>query len=144
MIREATAADIPRIVELGSRSLVDGPYRDELDNPEQSAATALSVIRSQNGKVLLAEDGGRVVGLLGFVVYPHYFTGKLTAIELMWYVEPEHRSSFAAIALLRAGQRIAKTMGATKMQFTAPTEDVGRMYEMLGYSKLEVAYQKSL
>ena len=143
-IREAEAADVPRIVEMGSRSLTEGPYKDEIDNLEQSAKTALGVIQSANGKVLLAEEDSMIVGLLGFVLYPHYFTGKLTAIELMWYVEPEFRHSFTAIALLRAGQRIAKQMGATKMQFTAPTQEVGKAYELLGYKPLEISYQKTL
>lgn len=143
-IREARESDIPRIVEMGSRSLTEGPYADEIDNPEQSAKTALGVIQSANGKVLLAEEDGNAVGLLGFVLYPHYFTGKQTAIELMWYVEPEFRQSFTAISLLRAGQRIAKAMGAVKMQFTAPTPEVGKAYELLGYKPLEISYQKTL
>jgi len=143
-IREAVEADIPRIVEMGSRSLREGPYKDELDNPERTAETALKVIREARGKILLAEEQGKVTGLLGFIIYSHFFTGKNTAIELMWYVEPEFRQTWTAIMLLRAAQRIAKDMGALKMQFTAPTEEVGRAYEALGYSKLEVAYQRTL
>lgn len=144
MIREAVETDIPRIVEMGSRSLRDGPYKDEIDNPERTAETAFGVIKSANGKVLLADEAGQVTGLLGFIIYPHFFTGQPTAIELMWYVEPEFRASLTSIALLRAAQRVAREMGATKMQFTAPTEEVGKAYEALGYKKLEVAYQRSL
>ena len=83
MIREALGTDIPRIVELGSRSLVDGPYKDLLkDTPEQSAKLALEVLEHK-GKVLLYEnDEGKVVGLLAFIIFPHYFTGELTAGEL--------------------------------------------------------------
>lgn len=143
-IREATEQDIPRIVEMGSRSLREGPYSDEVDNPEQSLKTALEVLRSENGKILVADFGEKLIGLLGFVLYPHYFTGKMTAIELMWWVEPEHRASWTAIMLLRAAQRMAKTMGATKMQFSAPTAEVGKAYESLGYKQLEVSYQRSL
>lgn len=129
---------------MGSRSLLDGPYKDEVDNPEQSAKTALDVIKSTNGKVLVAEEDGKLVGLVGFVLYPHYFTGKMTAIELMWFIVPESRDSFTAIVLIRAAQRIAKDMGAVKMQFTAPTPEVGKAYEALGYRALETAYQRSL
>jgi hypothetical protein len=143
-IREATEQDAPRIVEMGSRSLREGPYSDEIDNPEQSLKTALEVMRSESGKILVAEFGGKLIGLLGFVLYPHYFTGQMTAIELMWWVEPEQRASWTAIMLLRAAQRMAKSMGATKMQFSAPTEEVGKAYESLGYKKLEVAYQRTL
>lgn len=148
MIREAETTDIPRIIEMGSRSLREGPYKDQIaDNPEQATVTALQVIESSEGRILLAEEDGQVIGLVGFVVFPNYFTGEPTGNEIMWWVEPECRKKFpfTAIALFRAAERIARDeCGATKMCFTAPTQEVGKMYEMLGYSPVEVAYQKAL
>lgn len=144
MIREAASSDIPRIVELGSRSLVDGPYRDLVkDTPEQSAKLALQVIEKA-GRVLLWEENGQITGMLAFILFPHYFTGELTAGELMWYVEPESRPGGAALRLLWAAEELARSLGAQKMQFTAPTEAVGDIYKRFGYSKIEVSYQKEL
>lgn len=143
-IRSAKIEDTREIVELGSRSLCEGPYKDEVDNPEQSAQTCLSVIKSDNGKVIVAEDEGVLVGLLGFMIYPHYFTGQKTAIELMWYVVPEHRRSMTGVCLVRAAMREAKALGAVKMQMTAPTLEVAKAYEALGFKALEMSYQKVL
>lgn len=145
MIREATTEDIPRLVEMGSRSLREGPYKDQVeDNPEASAKLALHVISTQNGRVLVAEENGILVGLLGFILFPHYFSGVLTAGEVMWYTEPEFRQSFTSLALLRAAERMARHLGAKRMQFTAPTREVAAAYEKLGYSPIEVSYQKVL
>lgn len=145
MIREATPADIPRIVEMGSRSLLEGPYKDQVaDRPEESAKLALRVMESQQGTVLVAEENGTLVGLLGFVIFPHYFSGESTAGELMWYVEPEYRRSFTALALLRKAESMARGAGAKRMQFTAPTTAVGDAYKALGYKAIEVSYQKEL
>lgn len=145
MVREATTEDIARIVELGSQSLIDGPYKGEIDNPERSAKLALQVIENAKGKVLLWEnDDARIVGLLGFVIFPHYFTGELTANEIMWYVLPEERKGGAGIKLLWAAEELAKKLGATRMQFTAPTEEVGALYAKFGYFKVEVGYRKDL
>lgn len=146
MIRAATAADVPRIVELGSRSLRDGPYAKMLkDTPEQSARIAFYVIESTKGKVLLYEnDEGKVVGLLGFIIFPHYFTGEPTATEIMWYVEPEERAGGGAIKLLWEAEKQAKEIGATRMGFTAPNEEVGSLYKRFGYEKVEVSYMKEL
>ena len=144
-IREAVEADIPRILEMGARSLAEGPYRDYIaDNADAAAALALGAIGMKGGRILLYEKCGQVVGLLAFFVFPHWFSGELTGEEAMWYVEPEHRQSLIAVALFRAGERIAREMGAKRMQFTAPTRAVGRMYELLGYKELEVGYQKDL
>src|SRR5882672_7418588 len=89
-IREATSADIPRIGELGSRSLLDGPYAGVIkDVPAQAAIFAQKVL--EMGKILLAEEDGIVTGLLGFIFTKHHFSNQPYAAELMWYVEPEHR-----------------------------------------------------
>lgn len=146
MIREATEADVPRIVELGSRSLQDGPYAGMLkDTPEQSAKLALGIIEKSNGKVLLYQnDNGKVAGLLGFIVFPHYFTQELTATELMWYVEPEERKGGAGINLLWESEKQAKQMGATRMGFTAPNADIGKLYERFGYRQVEISFMKEL
>jgi hypothetical protein len=144
MIREAKAADIPRITEMGSRSLREGPYKDLVgDNPEQTGKLALEVMTK--GMILVAEEeDGTISGLLAFIVFPHYFSGELTAGEVMWYVEPEFRKSFTSLALLRGAERMARGFGAKYMQFTAPTSEVGRAYEALNYKQVEVSFQKAL
>ena len=136
--------DIPRILEMGARSLAEGPYREQIDEPANASQLALTLIKNSNGRILLYEEAGEAVGLLAIVVYPHYFSGVTTAQEVMWWVEPEHRASFGAIALLRAGETVAREMGAVRMQFTAPTPEVGRLYELSGYKQIEIGYQRDL
>jgi GNAT superfamily N-acetyltransferase len=146
LIRAATPSDVPRIVQLGSRSLQDGPYAGMLkDTPERSAEYALQVINGANGKVLLYEnEEGKVSGLLGFIIFPHYFTQELTATEIIWYVEPEQRKGGGAMHLLWEAEKEAKSMGAKRMGFTAPTSEIGNIYERFGYKAIETTYQKEL
>jgi len=145
LIRTATQADIPRIVELGTQSLKDGPYAGMLkDTPENSAVLALKIIGG-NGKVLLYEnEAGRVCGLLGFILFPHYFTGELTATEIMWYVEPEERKGGGGMFLLWEAEKEAKKMGATRMGFSAPDDKVSEIYARFGYKKIETTFMKVL
>lgn len=144
MIRQATIEDIPRLVEMGRRSLAEGPYAAMLaDNPAQTEILAHQVIE-KSGKVLVAEENKKIVALLALFVGPHFYSGELTASELMWYVEPEFRQSFTGISLLRAGEALAKTLGAKSMIFTAPTVEVGKAYSQLGYSPIETNYRKVL
>lgn len=147
-IRPATVSDFPRIVELGSRSLMDGPYAGIIrDNPEQGKKCAAMVL--EHGVVLLAQKAGRVVGLLGFIVADHHFSGQRYATELMFYIEPEHRTvkgfgdSFA-LELMREAERLAEIMGAESFAFTAPSAAVGQFYQRYGYRELEIVYQKVL
>jgi len=141
-IRPATQVDIPRIVEMGMRQIEEGAYNDQCRNPEQTKNLLHALLEKQATHLLLYEENGQSVGMLGMMIAPHFYTGEITAHELTWYVEPEYRHSFAAISLLRAAERIARTEGAKRIQFTAPTDDVAKAYEALGYHKLEVTYEK--
>lgn len=144
MIREALESDLPRIVELGARSLKDGPYAGIIEeNPEQMERCARAVF--EKGKILVAEEAGRVVGLLGFLFEPHHhFSGEPYAAELMWYVEAEFRATGAGLKLLWEAEKIAKQMGAKSMVFTAPNSDVAALYRRFGYEQLEVTFRKVL
>lgn len=142
-IREATESDLPRIVELGSRSLVDGPYAGIIkDVPAQAEKFSRHVL--SNGKILVGEEDGRVLGLIGFVFAHHHFSNQPYAAELMWYVEPEHRKGGIAMHLLWEAEKVAKEMGAESFLFTAPNDDVAALYKRFGYSKLEVTFTKNL
>lgn len=143
MIREATEVDLPDIVRLGSQSLIDGPYAGVIkDVPAQAEKCARIVMAA--GKILLSEEEGKVVGLLGFIFARHHFSDQPYAAELMWYVMPEHRKGGDAIKLLWEAEKKAAEMGAESFLFTAPNEDVSALYKRFGYKKLEVTYQKQI
>ena len=145
MIREATASDIPRIVEMGRQFLLDGPYRDVIeDHPEQPAKMAEMLLGMPSAKILVSDEKGELNGVVAFYIYPHFYSGVPTSQELIWYVSPEARKSFTPICLMRAAQRVSREMGAKYMQFTAPTPEVGKLYEMSGYKQIETGYQKEL
>lgn len=145
MIREATEKDIPRIVELGSRSLADGPYKDLLaDKPEVTTDLAVRLLNLKTAQILVADEG-QIVGIFAFVVFPHYFSGETVAGEVIWYVIDEARKTNIPLELLWAAEKKAFELGAKKMQLTAPTDEIARMYGMLrGYVKVETAFQRSL
>lgn len=142
-IRQAAVSDFSRIVELGSRSLQDGPYAGIIqDKPEQARKFAAHIL--ENGCILLGEEDGKVVGLIGFMLADHHFSGQKYAAELMWYVEEEHRKGGIAVKLLWEAEKIAKEKGALDFCVTAPNDDVAALYERFGYHKLEVTFRKAL
>ena len=146
MIREAEAKDIPRIVELGSKSISEGPYRDQLlDNPEVTRSLTAKMLSSENAHVLVAEDADGVFGLFAYILFPHYFSGELTAGEMIWYVVPEKRAgSPTSLELLWKAQQSAKEKGAKRFQLTAPTPEIGRMYSQMRFKEIETTYQREL
>jgi GNAT superfamily N-acetyltransferase len=141
MIRTATADDVPRIVEMGLRFRRETKYANHIgDNAEQLAALTGKVI--SEGIALVSEDAGRVCGMIGILLFPHFISGELIAAEVAWWVEPEHRG--AGIKLVREAERKARERGAKRMQMIAPSDQVGSVYKRLGYSYVEAAYDKVL
>lgn len=145
IIRDAQPDDIPRIVEMGRRFLLEGPYKDQLaDNPGEAAKFATNVMAHKDGHILVADKDGKPIGVIAFIVMPHWFSGETTATEMIWYVEPEHRPGGIGMRLLWEAEKQALDLGAASMGMTAPTEAVGDVYKRFGYRKVEVAYQKRL
>lgn len=144
MIRLATRDDLDAVVAIGRKSLANGPYSTIIkDVPKQVHELASFLFSNKDAVILVADDNG-IVGLLAFFISRHYFTGELTASEIIWYVDPESRPGGAAMQLMWEAERLATKMGAVWMQFTAPNEQVGNIYTRYGYKQIEVGYQKEL
>jgi GNAT superfamily N-acetyltransferase len=141
MIRLATIEDLPRVVEMGRRFRRETSYAEKLkENAAQMLALAERLVAG-NG-LLLAERSERLIGMLGFVVYPHFISGEITAGEIFWWVEPEFRGE--GLRLLREAEKCARQAGATRMQMIAPNDRVAHVYRRVGYEFVESTYQKEL
>jgi len=141
MIRQATASDVPRLVEMGRRFRSETGYARVLaENPQKM--TELATQLASLGCLLVSERGGELVGMLGYFVYPHFISGEQTAGEVFWWVEPECRGE--GVKLLREAEKRARESGAEKMQMIAPTDRVANLYKRLGYEFVEASYQRSL
>jgi GNAT superfamily N-acetyltransferase len=139
-IREATLGDVPRLVEMGARFLASTYAGSLTDNPVQMAHLAKHLITLETGLVLVAERSGRVVGMIGMLIFPHVLSGELCGGELFWWVDPEARG--VGLRLLRRAETWAIDRGAVRLQMVAPTPDVGALYERLGYAFVETAYSR--
>jgi GNAT superfamily N-acetyltransferase len=141
MMRLAQLADVPRLVEMGQRFRAETSYSRHLtENPEQMGTMAAFLIE-RNG-VVVSERAGQVVGMLGYLLYPHFLSGEMVAGEVFWWVEPEHRGE--GVKLLRDAERRAKLAGAVRMQMIAPTDKAAALYRRFGYEFVEAAYQRTL
>lgn len=145
MIRLAEESDFPRIIELGRKYLLEGPYKGQItDNPEAVERFIYWLSHQDNARILVFEEDDLVEGVFCFFMYPHYFGGELCANEMIWCVDKAHRGR-GSMELLWAAERMAYDMGAVRMQLTAPTKEIGQLYEHCkGYSLVEVGYQAKL
>lgn len=143
-IREATIADVDRIVKLGLR-FAETEYRDILPVTASGlAAFVRLLLESQTSVVFVAEHDGELDGGIAMTTYIHQMSGEVIATEIAWWVEPESRNGRSALLLLRTAERWAKERQATKFQMIAPTDRLAAFYERVGFRRIEIHYQKDL
>lgn len=136
MIREATVADIPRIVETAKRfhDAADQPYPlDEL----HTLSLAHTLVTEPHGVVLLTDTA-----LLAGVLSPALLNPNVSqATELLWWSDGRDGG-----AVRRAFEEWARARGAQAV-YLATTETmrgaaVGRLLARGGYVLAETTYRK--
>lgn len=141
VIRLARTDEVQRLVEMGERFHRESSYKEHVThNHEQMIALATQLVAA--GNILVMECDGELVGMIGFMVLPHFLSGEVLGMEVFWWLEPEHRGE--GRLLLKAAEDLARERGAKRMQMIAPNERVGILYKRIGYTFVESAYQKTL
>jgi hypothetical protein len=140
-IRHATLEDVSAIVAMGLRFIRETVYAGSIsENPEQMARLATQLIDGDLDGVLFVVDGERgPVGMTGALCFAHPLSGDLSVSELFWWCDEPARGR-AGISLLRALTKWARERGAVGLTMIAPTADVERIYDRLGFQRMEVSY----
>lgn len=140
MIRAATEADIPRLLEMGSRFADDAGVSDWVEWDDESVTALLVHLIEDEDAICLVSDKG----MFGGFVFPHEFNNKVLVFrEVFWRSE-----GFEGVKMLRMAEEWAKAKGARLCGMFTPikevTGDVGPLYERLGYAPSERIYMKEL
>lgn len=139
MIRDAQLEDIPRMVEMGRRFRRESSYEKHLtDNPERMAELGKRLISNQS--LIVAENEGVIVGMMGFFIHEHFMSGDKMVGEVFWWVDPEYRGR-DGIRLLAEMKRRGKLFGCKLYQLVAPNKKVAEFCEKTGCEWLESTYQ---
>ncbi len=142
-IRVATVGDLPALVALGQRFREESVYADRLaENPDQMVTLGTKLLSEPHSTIFALERQQQIVGMIGLTIFPHPISGVITAAEVIFWVNPDHRGH--GLALLRRAEAWARAKGATTLQLVAPTREVETLYQRLGYAVWEVAYVKEL
>jgi GNAT superfamily N-acetyltransferase len=160
MIREATAADKFRLVEMTTRFILTTKYTEWLDGTSPERIGKLVDMVLEHGVIFVCERvtlsaqeahdyvAGRgdwpnagakeLVGMLALLVFEHPLTGRLTGEEAAWWVEPEHRHSTIGPRLLHHMERWCVQNRLHMVKMVAPEgTDVGAFYAKQGYQAAE-------
>ena len=146
LIREAVAADVPRIIELTAQ-LLDDPS-EVYENAREAYDGAFAEICHDTRQTLfVAERGGEIVGSLVLVIVPNLGRhGRPYAILENIVVDAAHRSSGIGEAMVRHANALAQGAGCYKVVLTSRMHrtDAHRFYERLGFRAASVGFRIDL
>lgn len=146
-IREATEADLPRLVELLFQLSQLGEIAErELHAPMAGELEALRAIQADpQSWLLVIEVDGRVVGTATLYIVPNLSHGgrPFMIVESVVVAEADRGSGFGRLLMDEAEAR-ARTAGCYKIAFTSNRRrvDAHRFYERLGYRATHQGFSK--
>jgi len=144
-VRDATRADLPRLVELLQQMSLDGP-REELADPlpERYYRAFAAIEADPRQRLLVVEVDGRLVGTATLVIVPNLsYGGRPHAIVDNVVVDETERSKGYGEALVRRCLEVAREAGCTRLALTTDMRrhDAHRFYERLGFRHSHRGYR---
>lgn len=147
--REATEEDCDAVTSLGLQ-FISRLKTNASPSADRARESFLAVIDNPNAVVFVAEKGGEVVGFLAGMVVPLWFDAlDWSAVELAWWLDPEHRGGSAAVRLVQMFESWASDRGVHRVvlsdvEFEDAAQPAGALIERLGYTLVERAFSKQI
>ena len=143
MIFQALPEHIPLCVPLATE------YTDIIPsmkfNPTHWVDFWQSQLKAGSGVVFLAENDG-IVGGIGGIKYPCPLSGRMTAVEMFWYVTEKSRRE--GILLYKYFKNWARENGCERIAMIylpcSMPEKLKRFYEREGLTLIEMHYEGTL
>jgi GNAT superfamily N-acetyltransferase len=140
MLRAATPADLPALLELGAVMHAESPRFSRLSfDAGRLEQTLGALLATPDGFLWVAEREGRIVGGLAAVVVQHWCSTDRVAADMALFMTPEARGSLAPARLVAEYKRWAKERGAVHIQFGVSTgvhpEQTAQLLERLGFTR---------
>lgn len=146
LIRRAESRDIDALIELGWRNVPEGRYKNQLIYDKHAMRMFVgAVMADERARWLVCEEDGEICGMFAFTTFPnfYYYAGQVVASMVIWSVAPESRGK-KSIALLRAAEEEARSLGAKRLIITGPGEEFRKLSEHCGYPLMESIFVKEL
>lgn len=144
-VRPATEADSAVILDMSRRFYATTSYASITPMSDESVERII-VMLTEDGVMLVAEEDGVVIGMVGLAILPFTFnTDVKIAAEVVWWVEPDSQGAGAGKALLAAIEPACWERGvaAIQMMLLASSPPQAEMlYARAGYAPSERSFTK--
>lgn len=144
-VRNATLADVPAIVAMAEQFYATTSYPGWAGFNAETVRDLAEKLTTDH-VMLVAEDDGAVVGMVGLFAAPFLFNHEVTAAyEVVWWVNPDAQGNGAGKALLAAIEPACRAKGCQAIQMvhlSSSPPQAAAIYERMGYTHTESSYTK--
>lgn len=145
LLRDAEPGDVDQIVQMVGKFIGSSIYAEVL--PFVPAIVGVLTERIlEGGIVIVAEQDGRLVGMIAGYACAEPIAHQEELHELAWWVDPRYRSGSVGPKLLRSWEECGRQMGVAAIRMIAPAGQPGvaRYYAKRGYRPVETTYMLRL
>jgi GNAT superfamily N-acetyltransferase len=143
VVRAATEADLPPILELLDQ-IDDSMYAQRQDAGQATCLAVFHEIAADpHQHLLVADDGGRIVGTVHLIVIRHFSRScKPSGLLESMVVDEAYRRKGVGAALLREAGRLAHEAGCYKLALSSNLARRGahRFYSRLGWKRTHYGF----
>jgi GNAT superfamily N-acetyltransferase len=143
-IRLGTLDDLEALLQLGMQFATETAHARWTHAKPEVIREKLYPILEGAGTAFVAElEDGSIVGMLVVVTMQSYFSGEIVSEELVWWVQPEHRTGRAGYKLVRAFEEWASVNGVDVLKLASPYgSGIATFLQHRGYTPVEVVCLK--
>lgn len=146
MIRVATEADIPALVDLGQEMHNESNFSTLTFDVEKTKEYVKNLMGY--GIVFCSEVDGAITGFIAGFLYQPYFSYDFMATDIGLFITKDARGGMAAPRLIDAFTKWAQEKGAKQIRpgisVGGNIDGVGRLYERMGYSIVGSVFMKEI
>lgn len=146
MIRRATYADLPRLVELGEVMHHESSYSVLPYSAPKVLILLENMINNADYFLVVEERSNEIVGGFAGMVIEQWFSDSRVAIDFALFMHPDHRGGMAAVRLLKAFVKWANEQGAALVTIGITTgvkeAESSKLCQLLGFRHAGVLFKK--
>lgn len=145
MIRLATALDIPNIIPQARKFHQYTLYKNYKFSEDKAKSSLLDFLSSPDSVLLLSVQDNKIVGFLGGTVTSIPFVGVRSAMEILWWMDPDYRGK-EGLQLLSAYEYWARNVAKADTVQISRLHDKSttRFFTKRGYKKEEETWVSQL
>lgn len=140
MIRWAEYEDLEDVSRLAMDFLNSQPHRN-LQTSTGLIELGLSLIKDENGCLIVGEKNGNVVGFLAGCAMLNPVTATWLTVELAWWVDPAHRDGKIGLGLLGMYEEWGSNYDMVTVT-SLHSQPIHSILKRRGYTPLETIYTR--